>query len=281
MNGLIRLMIAGLSMLPAPVLAQALTRADLVGTWLYTTYNTPAAGQTSPQIYERILTLQADGTWTTAVRVNGKDADKDMKWEISIAEGKSSSGRWYSSEDSLWFSDPTKADDRVSSVNIVARQDQQLLVGEHDLMFQNDIAPLRYLCPFVGVFQRASLPLPPPILPPPTLKATALAGTWVNVTPEWGRGLGGDTVWMVWDTLTFRPDGIWTHRTGKDMTVATGSWSLLAGDILWRRNQNDDSFTKLVLQGARLSLYPTEPRSWPRRYGRQCDEPDVYRRVGP
>jgi len=84
--------------LPPAVLAQVVSRADLVGTWV----RTEKCGRAQANQCELRLSLNADSTWTQVTTIDGK-ADTLVRGMEPVGPDKS--GRWYLSGDSHWLGD--------------------------------------------------------------------------------------------------------------------------------------------------------------------------------
>lgn len=93
-----RSIVALILALPAPVLAQTVARADLVGTWVRTQTYKDTVGKAVKT--EGLLSLNADSTWTSVIKVNG-EVDTSISAEVIGKSG--GKGRWYLVGDSLWL----------------------------------------------------------------------------------------------------------------------------------------------------------------------------------
>lgn len=204
---------------PVVVAAEAPARADLVGNWVAaggccTRFDT-ATKRLSEANMQTILTLTADSTWSTRVRIDGAEDSTKWYWK---EDGKTA-GRWTLIGDSLWFGDRSAK----SQVRKVALDEGQLVLGSFGIG-----APQPGFACAPTVFQRADGTTLP--VPPPTLKRADLTGrwttTWTNISEI--------------DTLTLNPDSTWTERwfgTRKDQVFGTTGasgpwWSILPGDRL-------------------------------------------------
>lgn len=277
--------------LPGLLVAQAVTPANIVGTWYAVEFETPGDGDSIGPKREYFLTLSPDSTWSTRLLVDGAEPvwklgpDKgNLGWSPQSNQWvyEKPRGRWWLVADTLQFDREVsycKAAKYRQEVECllgryqVARQGPHLVMGR----FADRYTPWDNPCPVL--FTPIDSTKAPPVVAVPTLTLNRadLIGIWTS-PKSWfhGTGISRDGL----DTLTLRNDSTWSHTKVGDSTK-TGTWALEPGDRIhfkmWRNLPGQGRVLNSITKGSKIEL---QDKKFFLYNGERCEAAKEFRTSG-